>query len=33
MSIPIYLLYELGILGVRILGRPKEPGSTSLTEI
>ena len=33
MSIPIYLLYELGILGVRILGRPKAPGSTSLTEI
>jgi len=33
MSIPIYLLYELGILGVRIVGRPKEPGSTSLTEI
>jgi len=33
MSIPIYLLYELGILGVRILGRKKDPGSTELTEI
>ena len=33
MSIPIYLLYELGILGVRIFGKKKEPGSTDLTEI
>jgi len=33
MSIPIYLLYELGIIGVRILGRKKDPDSTSLTEI
>jgi sec-independent protein translocase protein TatC len=33
MSIPIYLLYEIGILGVRILGRKKDPDSTSLTEI
>jgi sec-independent protein translocase protein TatC len=33
MSIPIYLLYELGILGVRIFGRRKDPDSTSLTEI
>jgi sec-independent protein translocase protein TatC len=33
MSIPIYLLYELGILGVRILGRKKDLGSTDLTEI
>jgi sec-independent protein translocase protein TatC len=33
MSLPIYFLYELGILGVRILGRrKKDPGSTSLTE-
>jgi sec-independent protein translocase protein TatC len=33
MSLPIYLLYELGILGVRILGRKKKgPDSTSLTE-
>ena len=33
MSIPIYLLYELGILGVRIFGRKKDIGSTDLTEI
>jgi sec-independent protein translocase protein TatC len=33
MSIPIYLLYELGILGVRILGKKKDLDSTSLTEI
>jgi sec-independent protein translocase protein TatC len=33
MSIPIYLLYEIGILGVRVFGRPKDPGSSSLTEI
>jgi sec-independent protein translocase protein TatC len=34
MSLPIYFLYELGILGVRILGRKKQdPDSTSLTEI
>jgi len=33
MSIPIYLLYELGILGVRILGRKKQGPDTSLTEI
>jgi sec-independent protein translocase protein TatC len=32
MSLPIYCLYEIGILGVRILGRKKDPGSTSLTE-
>ncbi len=32
MSIPIYLLYELGILGVRMFGRKKEPESTELTE-
>jgi sec-independent protein translocase protein TatC len=33
MSIPIYLLYELGILGVRILGKKKDFGSSDLTEI
>lgn len=33
MSLPIYCLYELGILGVRIFGRPKDAGSSSLTEI
>jgi sec-independent protein translocase protein TatC len=33
MSIPIYLLYELGILGVRVLGRKKPDPDTSLTEI
>ena len=33
MSIPIYLLYELGILGVRVLGRKKQDPDTSLTEI
>lgn len=32
MSLPIYLLYELGILGVRILGRSRKPASTDLTE-
>lgn len=33
MSLPIYFLYELGILGVRILGkRKKDADSTSLTE-
>ena len=32
MSLPIYFLYELGILGVRILGRKKpDADSTSLT--
>ena len=33
MSIPIYLLYELGILGVRIFGKKKDLDSTELTEI
>lgn len=34
MSLPIYFLYELGILGVRILGkRRKDAESTSLTEV
>ncbi len=32
MSLPIYLLYELGILGARIFGRKRESGSTDLTE-
>ena len=33
MSLPIYFLYELGILGVRILGkRKRESDSTTLTE-
>lgn len=32
MSLPIYLLYEVGILGVRIFGRKKAAGSTDLTE-
>lgn len=32
MSLPIYLLYELGILGVRILGRSRKSSSTDLTE-
>jgi sec-independent protein translocase protein TatC len=34
MSLPIYLLYELGILGVRILGKRKSgPESRDLTEV
>jgi sec-independent protein translocase protein TatC len=33
MSIPIYLLYELGVLGVRILGKKKNRDSMDLTEI
>jgi len=33
MSIPIYLLYEIGILGVRIFGKKKDLDSTELTEI
>lgn len=32
MSLPIYLLYELGIFGARIFGRSKDAGSTDLTE-
>jgi sec-independent protein translocase protein TatC len=32
MSLPIYLLYELGILGVRFFGRSRKPGPTDLTE-
>jgi sec-independent protein translocase protein TatC len=34
MSLPIYLLYEVGILGVRIFGRKKTgPGSTDLEQV
>jgi len=33
MSLPIYFLYELGILGVRFFGRRKKPESTELTEM
>lgn len=32
MSIPIYLLYELGILGVRIFGRKRKSDSSNLME-
>lgn len=32
MSLPIYFLYELGILGVRFFGRKKKPASPDLTE-
>ena len=32
MSIPIYLLYEIGILGARIFGKKRGPDSTDLTE-
>jgi sec-independent protein translocase protein TatC len=32
MSLPIYFLYELGILGVRFFGRKRKPESTDLTE-
>ncbi len=32
MSLPIYFLYELGILGVRIFGRKRAPESKDLTE-
>ena len=31
MSIPIYLLYELGILGVRMFGRKRGEGSTDVS--
>jgi sec-independent protein translocase protein TatC len=34
MSLPIYLLYEIGILGVRIFGRRKsDPDATDLTNV
>ena len=33
ISIPIYLLYEVGILMARIFGRKKKPTTTELTEI
>jgi sec-independent protein translocase protein TatC len=32
MSLPIYILYEIGILGVRVFGRKGTPSSTDLTE-
>jgi Sec-independent protein secretion pathway component TatC len=33
MSIPIYLLYEAGILAARLFGKKKnKPASTELTE-
>ncbi|OGW42145.1 MAG: twin arginine-targeting protein translocase TatC [Nitrospirae bacterium GWD2_57_9] len=31
MSLPIYFLYELGILGARLFGKKKDPESTELT--
>jgi len=31
MSLPIYFLYEIGILGVRFFGRKRKPESTDLT--
>lgn len=33
LSVPIYLLYEFGIIAARIFGRKKRPDSTDLTEI
>jgi len=32
MSLPIYVLYEIGILGVRFFGRKRKPDSGDLTE-
>jgi sec-independent protein translocase protein TatC len=32
MAMPIYFLYEIGILGARILGRKRSSASTDLTE-
>ena len=32
MSLPIYVLYEIGILGVRFFGRKRKPESRDLTE-
>jgi sec-independent protein translocase protein TatC len=32
LSIPIYLLYEIGILAARMFGKRKKPSSTELTE-
>jgi sec-independent protein translocase protein TatC len=32
MSLPIYILYEIGILGVRVFGRRRKPSSTDVTE-
>jgi sec-independent protein translocase protein TatC len=33
ISLPIYLLYEVGILFARVFGKRKKPESTDLTEI
>jgi sec-independent protein translocase protein TatC len=32
LSVPIYLLYEIGILAARLFGKRKKPGSKELTE-
>ena len=32
MSLPIYVLYEIGILGARLFGRKRSPDTTDLTE-
>lgn len=32
MSLPIYILYEIGILGVRVFGGRRKPSSTDVTE-
>jgi sec-independent protein translocase protein TatC len=32
MSLPIYFLYEIGILGVRFFGRKKKPETNGMTE-
>ena len=32
MSLPIYLLYEAGILAARLFGKKRKPSSTDLTE-
>ncbi len=32
MSLPIYFLYEIGILGVRFFGRKRKPESKDVTE-
>jgi Sec-independent protein secretion pathway component TatC len=32
MSLPIYLLYEAGIIAARLFGKKRKPSSTDLTE-
>jgi Sec-independent protein secretion pathway component TatC len=32
MSLPIYVLYEIGILGARLFGRKRGTTTTDLTE-